>query len=268
MAASVLPDSRREAFAGLRAALASGHRAATPEAFTFAAEAVVRTGFGELDLALGGGFPRGTIATLEGAAGSGRSAIVMRLLAAATASGLGALIESPQDSEGALYPPALAAAGVDLGRLLVVTASDPNGVARAADILLRAAAFGVVVIPAVRLGATAWTRLASLTHRAGALLVALGVEASDELRYFASLRVRLRCAGVRWAGDSGLFNVLTGAGAEATVLKHKRAAPGRSARFARTTFEGEGVPFAAIREREFLIEPPLQRSLPESIIAI
>ncbi len=112
MVASTLSDSRREAFAGLRAALASGHRGTTPEAFTLSEEAVVRTGFPELDRALGGGFPRGTIATLEGPAGSGRSAIAMRLLAAATAGGLGGLIESPQDAEGALYPPALAAAGV------------------------------------------------------------------------------------------------------------------------------------------------------------
>ena len=269
MAASVSPDSRREALAGLRAALEAGHRAASPAAFTLAAEAVVQTGFCELDAALGGGFPRGTLATLEGPAGSGRSALAARLLAATTAGGgLAGLIESPQGGEGALYPPALAAAGVDLRRLLVIPAKDPSAVARAADILLRAAAFGVVVIPTVRLGATAWTRLASLTHRAGALLVALGVEASDELRYFASLRVRLRSERVRWAGESGLFCALAGAGVEATVLKHKRAAPGRRAHFARTTFEGDGVPFAATRERELLTEVSLQRAPPERIIAL
>ncbi len=151
---------------------------------------------------------------------------------------------------------------------MVVSAQDSNGVARAADILLRAAAFGVVVIPTVRLGATAWTRLASLAHRAGALLLTLGVEASDELRYFASLRVRLRCAGVRWAGESGPFNVLTGAGAEATVLKHKRAAPGGRAHFARTTFENTGVPLESVRERESLIEDPLQRRADRRILAV
>jgi protein ImuA len=262
------PGLKREAFAGLRAALESGHRAATPEAFTLADEAVVRTGFGELDAALGGGFPRGTIATLEGPAGSGRSAVAMRLLAAATAGGLGGLIESPAGNEGALYPPALAAAGIDLARLLVVAAQDPSAVARAADILLRSAAFGVVVIPAVTLGATVWTRLASLTHRAGALLIVLGVEASYELRYFASLRVRLRCERVRWAGETGIFNALAGAGAEATVLKHKRAAPGRRAHFARATFESEGVPFVVLRERELFIESPLRRSAAEKIIAV
>src|ERR1700688_2549852 len=157
MAASVSPDSRREALAGLRAALEAGHRAASPAAFTLAAEAVVQTGFCELDAALGGGFPRGTLATLEGPAGSGRSAVAARLLAAATAGGgLAGLIESPAGGEGcpyppplppggglagrlgspagfegSPYPPALAAAGVDLQRLLVIPAKDSSAVARA-----------------------------------------------------------------------------------------------------------------------------------------
>jgi len=242
-------DQRRAALDGLRAALAAGHRGASPEAFTQAEASVVRSGLGSLDAALGGGFPRGTIATLEGPPGSGRSAVAARLLATATAGGgLAALVESPNGPEGAFYPPALAAAGVDLARLLVVPAKDAAGIARAADILLRAAAFGVVVIPAVALKATAWTRLAGLTHRSNALLVALGVAASDELRYFASLRVRLQAPAVRWSGGTGLFCALAGIEVEAAVLKHKRAVPGKRARFDCTTFERDGAPLAAPRE--------------------
>ena len=221
---------RRDAFAELRATLANAHATAAPEAFTLAEEAVLRTGFPNLDAALGGGIPRGVIATLEGPSGSGRSAIAARLLAGATlGGGLGALIESPGGSEGSLYPPSLAAAGVDLNRLLVVPAHDGAAAARAADVLLRAAAFGLVVIPALSLPAVAWTRLAGLAHRSNAVLLALGLEASDELRYFASLRVRLHSKRVRWAGVAGLFCALAGADLEATVVKHKRAAPGRSA---------------------------------------
>ncbi len=249
--ASLTPlDQRRAALDGLRAALSAGHRAASPEAFTLAEESVVRSGLRELDAALGGGFPRGIVATLEGAPGSGRSAVAARLLATATANGgLGALVEFANGPDGAFYPPALAAAGVDLERLIVVTATDAAGVARAADILLRAAAFGVVVIPAVSLRAQAWTRLASLTHRANALLVALGSEASDELRYFASLRIRLQASHVRWSGGDGLFCTLAGIGVDASVLKHKRAAPGKRAHFGCTTFEREGAPLGTLRER-------------------
>ena len=250
-------DSRRTVFEGLRAALSAGHRAASPEAFTLAEESVVRTDLGDFDAALGGGFPRGIIATLEGPPGSGRSALAARLLATATANGgLGALIETPQGPDGTYYPPALVAAGVDLDRLLVITVPDATSVARAADIVLRSAAFGVVVMPAVTLRATAWTRLASLTHRANALLVALGTTASNELGYFASLRVRLRASGVHVAGGHGLFCTLAGIGVEAAVLKHKRAAPGRRAHFDCATFERDGAPLARVRERELTFTAP------------
>ena len=258
MLSSPVPADRREVLAGLRAALAAGHGGATPESFTQAEESLVRSGLGELDAALGGGFPRGTIATLEGAPGSGRSAVAARLLAVATAGGLAALVESPGGADGSFYPPALAAAGVDLERLLVVPAENASGIARATDILLRASAFGVIVLPAIALSATAWTRLASLAHRAGALVVALG-DASDELRYFATLRVLCRPALARFAGTSGLFNALTGSGFEATVLKHKRAAPGKRARFDCAAFERDGAPLVPLHER-VLIEPSLQRA--------
>lgn len=256
--ASLTPlDSRRAAFDGLRAALSVAHRGASPAAFALTEDAVVRSGFGELDRALGGGFPRGIIATLEGQPGSGRSALAARLLATATAGGgLAALIESPRGPEGAFYPPALLAAGVDLDRLLVVPAHDAVAIARAADILLRAAAFAVVVIPTVALKATVWTRLASLAHRSNALLVALSAGASDELRYFASLRVRLEPAGVRFAGSGGLFCALAGLETEAAILKHKRAAPGKRARFACATFEG-GAPLGILRERELSDSPSI-----------
>jgi len=243
-------EQRRATLEGLRAALAAGYRAASPEAFTLAEESVVRSGLGTLDAALGGGFPRGVVATLGGAPGSGRSAVAARLLASATAGGgLGAIVEAPAGPEGSFYPPALVAAGVDLERLLVVRAGDAASIARAADILLRSAALGIVVIPALALRATVWTRLASLTHRANALLLAIGSTASDELRYFASLRVRLQPAQVRFAGESGLFCAVAGIDVEAAVLKHKRAAPGRRAHFSCATFEHSGAPLCALRER-------------------
>ena len=243
-------DQRRATLAGLRAALSAGHRAASPEAFALAEESVVRSGLGTLDLALGGGFPRGIIATLEGAPGSGRTAVAARLLARATqAGGLGAVIETPDGPEGSFYPPALAAAGVDLERLLVVRANDAQSVARAADILLRSAAFGVVVMPTVSLRAVAWTRLASLSHRANALLVAFGASASEELRYFASLRIRLQPSHVCFAGESGPFCALAGTRIEVSVLKHKRAAPGKRAAFECASFESAGAPYPALRER-------------------
>ncbi len=256
MAPSPPLATRRAAFDGLRATLSTAHRNAAPEAFTPAEESIVRSRLPQLDAVLGGGFPRGLISTLEGAAGCGRSAVAARLLATATAQGgLGALIELPEGPEGRFYPPALAASGVDLERLLIIEAPDATGAARAADIALRAAAFGVVVMPAIVLRAVAWTRLASLTHRASTALVTLGNAASNELGYFASLRVRLRTTNVRFAGGEGLFCALAEIDVEASVLKHKRAPPGRRAYFSCVTFERSGAPFAMLRERALTTSP-------------
>jgi recombination protein RecA len=245
------PAARRAAFAGLRAALGVRHREASAAAFAPAAAGLIATGLGELDAALGGGFPRGIIATLEGPPGSGRAALLGRLLATATAGGLGAAIETA--AAGRLYPPALAAAGVRLDRLLLVAAETPAEIARAADILLRSGAFGVVAIPHAAQSAAGWTRLASLAHRTNALLVVTAdARASNELGFFASLRIALQPARVRWAGTPQLFGTLAGIDAQALVLKHKRAAPGKIAHFSCTTFELHGAPLAATRERELI----------------
>lgn len=241
------------AFSALREALDQRHRDASAAAFTLGEDEVLRTGLAGLDRILGGGFPRGTIAALEGAPSSGRSALAARLLAVATGRGLGALIGTD------LFPPALAAAGVRLERLLCVPVSDPLGAARAADIVLRSGAFGVVVIPALAsgrgTGSATWTRLASLAHRANALLVALGVEASSELRYFASVMLETTIERVRWNGASGHLCELAGYDVRATVRKHKRAAPGASTIITCTPFE-DRPKLVAVRERELTRERP------------
>jgi hypothetical protein len=244
------------AFAALRDALDHRHRDASAAAFTLGEDEVLRTGLTELDRILGGGFPRGTIAALEGAPSSGRSAIAARLLAVATGrGGLGALIGTD------LFPPALAAAGVRLERLMCVPVTDPVGAARAADIVLRSGAFSVIVIPALPsgrgTGSATWTRLASLAHRANALLVALGVEASSELRYFASVRLETAIERVRWNGASGHLCELAGYDIRATVRKHKRAAPGASTLITCTPFEDRPT-LVAVRERELTVQTPLR----------
>jgi hypothetical protein len=240
------PMASSSAFAELRERLDHRFRDTTPAAFTLAGEAVFRSGIADFDRILGGGLPRGTIATLEGAPGSGRMAGAARLLATATSGGLGALVGT------SAFPPALAAAGVRLERLLVVSAPEPVAAARAADILLRSGVFAVVVIPALpsgrATGSATWTRLASLAHRANAVLIALGVEASNELRYFASVRVETALECVRWNGPPGHFGSLAGYDVRATIRKHKRAAPGASALISCSTFE-DHAPLVALRER-------------------
>ena len=233
------------AFAALRERLDRRHRETTAAAFALGEEAVLRSGLAELD-AVCGGFRRGTIATLEGPPSSGRSALAARLLAAATRRGLGAMVGVD------LFPPALAAAGVRLERLLFVRVGEPVESARAADIVLRSGAFSVVVIPALPsgrgIGAATWTRLASLAHRANALLLAVGDEASAELRYFASLRLETSIERVRWNGPAGHLGELAGYDVRALVRKHKRAAPVGAALVRCEPFE-DRAPLVDLRER-------------------
>jgi cell division inhibitor SulA/protein ImuA len=235
------------AFTALRERLDHRHREATTAALARGDDEVVRTELDALDRALGGGFPRGAIGTLEGPPSSGRSALAARLLAAATRRGLAALIGIE------LFPPALAAAGVRLERLLLVDAATPLDAARAADVVVRSGAFTVVVVPALPsgrgTGAATWTRLASLAHRANAALVALGDDASAELASFATVRVETAIARVRWNGAAGHCSELVGYDVHAIVRKHKRAAPTGDALLHCEQFDDRPT-FVALRERE------------------
>lgn len=234
------------AFAELRARLDHRFRDSTGAAFTLSDPTALLSGIAAFDRILGGGLPRGAIATLEGARSSGRLAIAVRLLAVATHQGLGAIVGTTT------FAPALAAAGVRLERLLVVDTPEPIAAARAADILLRSGAFSVVVMPALPsgrgTGSATWTRLASLAHRANAVLIAVGANASSELRYFASVRIETAIERVRWNGPPGHFGELAGYDVRATIRKHKRAAPGASALISCLPFE-DRAPFVAVRER-------------------
>src|SRR5215813_1082895 len=76
-----------------------------------------RTGIAELDAVLGGGFPRGSLVELCGPASSGRTSLAFSLLAQATEQQRACAFVDVSDS---LDPLSLAAAGVELPRLLWV----------------------------------------------------------------------------------------------------------------------------------------------------
>jgi hypothetical protein len=199
------------------------------------------SGFSELDEVLCGGFPRGTIASLEGPPSSGRTALLASVLAETTQRGLAAVVD-----DGTLYPPDLERAGVQLERVLIVSAQTPLEIARCTDILLRSRAFVAVAMPAVQLRATVWSRLGGLAQKAGAVLFALGVNASMELAYFASTRVRCAIDRVVWSGERGVLCELAGYDVSAHVLKARRSAPGATAHL---HIVDERVSYAALRSR-------------------
>jgi protein ImuA len=114
-------------------------------------------GLASVDEALpAGGFPRGALSELRGGPASGKTAVALSLVAALGPDELAAFV----DGTGELYPPAAAALGVDLGRLLVVRAAgDAQARAEvdrsrprvdlgfwAAEALLGSGAFAVVIV--------------------------------------------------------------------------------------------------------------------------
>src|SRR5256885_15491528 len=82
------------------------------------------SGVAELDVVLGGGFPRGSLVELCGPATSGRTGLAFSLLAQATSRQEACAFVDVSDS---LDPASLAAAGVDLPRLLLVRCGGTAG---------------------------------------------------------------------------------------------------------------------------------------------
>ncbi len=100
-----------------------------------------KSGFDPLDRLLGGGVPKGALTVLTGARGAGRLTLAAQLAAEETKAGRPL---AWVDAKGTLYPPALAAAGVDLARVLMVRSEDER-VVYAAEQIVSSGAFGLVV---------------------------------------------------------------------------------------------------------------------------
>jgi recombination protein RecA len=182
---------------------------------------LVSTGLAALDELLGGGFPRGRISELVGPRTSGRTSVLLRSLARATAGGaLAALV----DVADGLDPASAAAVGVVLPRLLWVRCGGrlELGV-KAADIVVRGGRFDVV---AVDLGDLAPAPLARVPAAAFVRLQR-GVEATPTVLLFAAPRrvagslaavaVALRPRRVAWA--PGGPRLLAGLTTEARLVR-------------------------------------------------
>jgi protein ImuA len=162
-------------------------------------QGVVACGFEAVDRALpGGGFPRGALSELTGGPASGKTAVALSVLSRLGQDELFAWI----DGRAELYPPAAAARGVDLDRLLVVRPPAPPGGEPpwraglwAAEALLASGAFGAVVIEvplprAVPGAESVARRIQAAVDRGGAVGLWLGA-ARTGLRVPAAVRLEL-----------------------------------------------------------------------------
>ncbi|WP_242339094.1 MULTISPECIES: DNA recombination/repair protein RecA [Anaeromyxobacter] len=182
-----------------------------------------------------GGFRRGALTELAGGRASGKTAIALALFAALGPGDLAAYV----DGRGELYPPAAAALGVDLARLLVVRppprtsaegpARDPALVALwAAEALLASGAFAAVAVDvpvarAVRGADAAARRLQAAAEKGGAVGLWLAAVGGTALRVPVAVRLELTAEDGRivgrqrhaadeaaWAGGASLLSRAAG----------------------------------------------------------
>ena len=217
------------------------------------------TGDADLDAALGGGLRRGHLSEIVGAASSGRSTLVARLLAAATARGEATAIVDTCDT----WDPASAAAnGVALERVLWVrvraareaharhaigaerggsarervgesegrSPSDDHDAIRALrafSLVLQAGGFGLVVFdlgdvpPSAirRFPHTTWMRMARLLENAGRETVALLVGAERIARSVGGATLALDTSRAHWRGATPRARLFTGVDPVPRVVK-------------------------------------------------
>src|SRR5438067_6592509 len=192
-------------------------------------------GITALDVHLGGGFPRGQVSELVGPRSSGRTSLLHRMLAAATAHGeLVALVDALDmfDVESA------SAAGIHLDRLLWIrghVVSNPGmcrdlnqraleQALKAFTLVLQAGNFGLVAFDVAdappdavrRLPFTTWLRLQRITERSQTLAVLVGSE--PMARSSAGLTVKV---GMRESGSPVRFRgrLFEGVDVEARVIR-------------------------------------------------
>jgi hypothetical protein len=161
------------------------------------------------------GYLRPAILELSGPASCGKLGLALLWLAAASRGGLVAVV----DLAGTFYPPAAAASGLDLDRLVVVKPPDRRGAAEAVSLLLSSGGFDAILWPlewkarpfnldSVRLSTLATrsstTLLALVTdHRRTASTGAATDRDSGGDAAFPSADARLRVTGWEWTWRDG-----------------------------------------------------------------
>ena len=123
----------------------------------------------------------------------------------------------------AFYPPDVASTAVDLDALVVVRASDVRLSARAADLLVRSGAFGLVVLDLgkeARVPPPVQARLVGLARKHHAAVVYLTEKEAERPSVGSLVSIRAEAARARRTGEQFLC--------EARILKDKRRGPGWS----------------------------------------
>ncbi|MCC6863067.1 MAG: hypothetical protein IT158_31115 [Bryobacterales bacterium] len=185
------------------------------------------TGIPEVDRRIGG-IPRGAITEIYGPASSGRTSLLISLLAAATRNQETCALVDADDS---FDPAAAAAVGVDLSRLIWIRCGGRvEHALKAADLLIEGGGFGLVgmdlgdALPreARRISLASWFRFRLAVEPTPAALVVVGRESYVSC---AALKLEMRRRKVEWSGVPGCSRLLRGVHWEVERRKPVRSAP-------------------------------------------
>ncbi len=187
----------------------------------------VSTGIPEIDRILGG-LPRGCLTEIVGPASSGRTSLLLAMLAAATArQETCALV----DADDAFHPTSAEAVGVELARVLWIRCGHNAAKAlKAADLLTAGGGFGLIAIDfgdtqsatARRIPLHSWFRLRRAVEHTPMALVALGME--PNAKTCASLLMECARENAAWSGARRVSRMLDGISIQ--VARRKPAAKG------------------------------------------
>jgi len=185
----------------------------------------VPSGIPELDAATGG-LPRGCLTEIFGPASSGRTSLLLSILAQATLRDeVCALI----DADDAFDPASASAAGVRLDRLLWVRpAHNAEHALKAADLLVQGGGFGLVVLdladtpPATarRISLTSWFRLRRAVENTPTVLIS--VARQSNAKTCASLQLECARESASWSGALHYSRLLRAISARTTSTQRSK----------------------------------------------
>jgi hypothetical protein len=177
---------------------------------------VAPSGVPAIDVALGGGVRRGQLSEVVGPRSSGRTTVLCRMFAAATARGeVVALV----DTSDRFDPASAADAGVDLSRLLWIRErGDAPRALKALNLVIQAGGFGLVVFDLADVSApvvrqfpyTTWMRIARVIEGSQTSVVLLGAEHIARSPGGATIALDRPLAAGTWSGTGDRARVLSG----------------------------------------------------------
>ena len=168
----------------------------------------ILTGIASVDELIGG-IPRGGLTEIFGPASSGRTSLLVSILAAATErQEICALV----DAEDSFDPVSAEAAGVRLDRLLWIRCShNTEHALKAADLLTQGGGFGLVAMDlgdtpprtARRISLTSWFRLRRAVENTPTVLVTVAQQSNAKT--CATLMLKCAREHATWSGGKPLF---------------------------------------------------------------